>query len=137
MSLKKNIEKKYSPDPFSKVTIKLSEKDFLTSLNEVLVKHLKAKIDMNELSRQLFISKSTLDKKVRKLTNKNVSQYIREFKLEYAIKLMDLGESNVQYLVDETGFNSFSYFSTSFKSYLHVTPRDYIKSIQNEKQSLL
>lgn len=137
IELKKNIEKKYSPDPFSKVTIKLSEKDFLTSLNEILVKHLKAKIDMNELSSQLFISKSTLDKRVRKLTNKNASQYIREFKLEYAIKLIELGERNVQYLVDETGFNSFSYFSTSFKSYLKVTPRDYIKSIQNQKQSLL
>jgi DNA-binding response OmpR family regulator len=137
IELKKNIEKKYTPDPFSKVTIKLSEKDFLTSLNEILVKYLKLKIDMNELSSQLFISKSTLDKRVRKLTNKNVSQYVREFKLEYAIKLINLGEKNIQYLVDETGFNSFSYFSTSFKSYLNVTPRDYIKSIQNEKQSLL
>ena len=137
IELKKNIEKKFTPDPFSKVTIKLSEKDFLTSLNEVLVKHLKTKIDINELSSQLFISKSTLDKRVRKLTTKNVSQYVREFKLEYAIKLIDLGERNVQYLVYETGFNSFSYFSTSFRSYLKVTPRDYIKSIQNENKLLI
>ncbi|MFV5694737.1 response regulator [Flavobacterium sp. LB3P122] len=132
IELKKSIEKKHTPDPFSKVTIKLSEKDFLTSLNEILVKHLKIKIDMNELSSQLFISKSTLDKRVRKLTNKNASQYIREFKLDYAIELIHLGEKNIQYLVDQTGFSSFSYFSTSFKFYLNVTPRDYIKLIQNE-----
>ena len=72
-----------------------------------------------------------MDKKIRKLTNKNITQYIREFKLEYAIKLIDLGERNIQFLVDETGFNSFSYFSTSFKSYVGLTTRDYIKSIQN------
>ncbi|MFV5688589.1 response regulator [Flavobacterium sp. ZT3R25] len=132
IELKKSIEKKHTPDPFSKVTIKLSEKDFLTSLNEILVKHLKIKIDMNELSSQLFISKSTLDKRVRKLTNKNASQYIREFKLDYAVELIHLGEKNIQYLVDQTGFSSFSYFSTSFKLYLNVTPRDYIKLIQNE-----
>lgn len=135
IELTKNIEKKYIPDPFSKVTIKLSKKDFLTSLDEVLIKHLKSKIDMNELSSQLFISKSTLDKKVRKLANKNASQYVREFKLEYAIKLIDLGERNIRFLSDETGFNSFSYFSTSFKSYLDVTPRDYIKAIEEKKQS--
>lgn len=129
--LTNNIEKKYKPDPFSKVTIKLSEKDFLSSVNEFVLNNLKSKIGIEELSSHLYISKSTLDKKIRKLTNKNITQYIREFKLEYAIKLIDLGERNIQFLVDETGFNSFSYFSTSFKSYVGLTTRDYIKSIQN------
>ena len=129
--LTNNIEKKYKPDPFSKVTIKLSEKDFLSSVNEFILNNLKSKIGIEELSSHLYISKSTLDKKIRKLTNKNITQYIREFKLEYAIKLIDLGERNIQFLVDETGFNSFSYFSTSFKSYVGLTTRDYIKSIQN------
>ena len=102
------------------------------SVNEILLKLMKSKIDHHELSERLFISKSTLDKKIRKLTNKNTSQYIREFKLDYAIKLINLGEKNIQFLVDETGFNSFSYFSTSFKSYLGMSARDYIKSVKNE-----
>lgn len=131
--LKNNIEKKFSPDPFSKITIKLSEKDFITSLNEILIKKMKSNIDMNELSKELSISKSTLDKRVRKLTNKNASQYIREFRLDYAVKLIQSGERNIQYIVDETGFSSFSYFSTSFKLYLQMTPRDFIKSIQKEE----
>jgi DNA-binding response OmpR family regulator len=127
--LRNHIEKKYKPDPFSKVTIKLSEKDFLVSVNEFVLSNLKSKIGIEELSSHLFISKSTLDKKIRKLANKSITQYIREFKLEYAIKLIDLGERNIQFLVDETGFNTFSYFSTSFKSYVGLTTRDYIKSL--------
>ena len=133
--LKKNFEKKFSPDPFSKITIKLSKKDFITSVNEILIKNIKSKIDMDDLCSELFISKSTLDKRIRKLTNKNASQYIREFRLDYAVKLIHLGECNIQYLVDETGFSSFSYFSTSFKLYLNLSPRDFIKSVQQEKQS--
>ncbi|MCR4029667.1 MULTISPECIES: DNA-binding response regulator [Flavobacterium] len=133
ISLKTNIEKKFSPDPFSKITIKLSEKDFITSLNEILIKKIKSNIDMNELAGDLSISKSTLDKRVRKLTNKNASQYIREFRLDYAVKLIRSGERNLKYIVDETGFSSFSYFSTSFKLYLDITPRDFIKSIENEE----
>jgi AraC-like DNA-binding protein len=46
------------------------------------------------------------------------------------MKLIHLGERNIQYLVDETGFASFSYFSTSFKAYSKMSPRDYIKSVQ-------
>jgi DNA-binding response OmpR family regulator len=127
--LRDHIEKKHKPDPFSKVTIKLSKKDFLESVNDFILKNIKSKISVEELSVHLIISKSTLDKKIRKLTNKNITQYIREFKIGYAIKLIDLGERNIQFLVDETGFNSFSYFSTSFKSYVGYTTRDYIKSL--------
>ena len=133
LELRKNIEKNFGIDPFSKVTIKLSEKDFLTSLNEALLKDIKVRPNLDELSKNLFISKSTLDKRIRKLTNKNISQYIREFKIEYAMKLIDLGERNIQFLVDQTGFGSFSYFSTSFKSYLNISPRDYIKSVQSSQ----
>lgn len=129
--LRNNIEKKYKPDPFSKVTIQLSEKDFLSAINECILKNLKSKISIEELSHYLFVSKSTLDKRVRKLANKNISQYVREFKLDYAINLINLGERNIQFLVNETGFNSFSYFSISFKSYTGLTTRDYIKSLQN------
>ena len=133
LEFRKNIEKNLGIDPFSKVTIKLSEKDFLTSLNELLLKDIKIKPDLDDLSKKLFISKSTLDKRIRKLTNKNISQYIREFKIQYAMKLINLGERNIQFLVDQTGFSSFSYFSTSFKLYLNMTPRDYIKSIQTSQ----
>ena len=133
LDFKLNIIKRLSPDPFSKVTINLSEKDFITAVNEILVKTLKSKIDHAELAKRLFISKSTLDKKIRKHTNKNISQYIREFKLNYTIKLINLGEKNIQFLVTESGFNSFSYFCTSFKSYVGMSARDYIKTIQNPK----
>ena len=131
LALRNHIEKKFKPDPFSKVTIKLSEKGFLDSVNAFILKNLKSKIGIEELSSHLFISKSTLDKKIRKLANKNTTQYIREFKLEYAIRLIDSGERNIQFLVYLTGFNSFSYFSTSFKSYVGLTTRDYIKSLKN------
>ena len=130
LQFKKNIEKKIKPDPFSKVSIRLSRIDFLSSINDILLKDMKSKIGVDELAKELFISRSSLDKRIRKLSNKNISQYIREFKLQYAIKLIDLGEKNIQFLVDETGFNSFSYFSTSFKSYVGLTTRDYIKSIK-------
>lgn len=129
LTLKKQIEKKFNPDPFSKVTITLSEKDFLQSINAILVKHMKSNIDIIGIANLLHVSKSTLDKKIRKRTKKNISQYIREFKLDYAIKLINLGERNIQFIADETGFNSFSYFSTSFKKYMGLSPSDYIKSL--------
>jgi DNA-binding response OmpR family regulator len=127
LAFKQQIIKTEKPDPFSKVTIKLSETNFLTSLNEVLLKNLKTQINTEQLSKLLFKSKSTLDKQIRKHTKRNTSQYMREFKIEYAIKLINLGEKSVYFLLTETGFNSSSYFTTSFKNYTGMTPRSYIK----------
>lgn len=132
IALKLSIEKKMNPDPFSKVTIKLSEKNFITALNALLSTNLQRQIDLDELCKKLFVSRSTLDKKIRLHASKNISRYIREFKLDYAVKLIDLGERNIQFIADETGFNSFSYFSTSFKSYKKVTPSQYIKTIASD-----
>lgn len=135
IDFKLNIIKKLKPDPFSKITINLSEKDFLESLNEILLKSLRYNLNHADIAKSLSISKSTLDKRMRKRTNKNVSQYIREFKIDYCLKLLDAGEKNIQFLVYETGFNSFSYFSACFKAYTGMTARDYIKNIpfKNDK----
>lgn len=130
VALRNNIENQYKLDPFSKVTTQLSKKDFLESVNEFIVKNIKSKIGVEELATHLFISKSTLDKNIRKRTSKSITCYIREFKIECAVKLIDAGERNIQFLSRETGFSSFSYFSTSFKSYTGLTTRDYIKSLK-------
>jgi len=127
LNFKMKILKKNIPDPFSKVTIKLTQKDFVSSLNEVLSKNIKSQINTEQLSKMLFTSKSTLDKNIRRFSGKNTSQYMREFRLEYAIKLINLGERNINFLCVESGFNSASYFCTSFKAYTGLSPRDFIK----------
>ncbi len=127
LDFKFNIIQQYSPERFSKVTIKLSEKNFLIKVDEILHKHIKKCLTHKELSELLFISKSTLDKRIRTKTSKNTSKYIREFKLNFAVEMISGGERNVQYLAEETGFNSLSYFSTSFKAYMKISPISYIK----------
>jgi DNA-binding response OmpR family regulator len=127
LDFKFNIIQQFRPDPLSKVNIKLSEKNFLIKVDEILLKHIKKHLNHKELAELLFISKSTLDKRIRAKTGKNTSKYIREFKLNFAIKMISGGEQNVQYLAEETGFNSLSYFSTSFKAYMKISPISYIK----------
>ena len=130
LEFKEQILMQSRPDPFSKVTIKLTHKDFISSLNSILSENIKYKADQLALAYNLNMSKSTLDKKIRKLTTKNTSKYIREFKLDYAIKMLDMGERNIQFIADETGFQSISYFSSSFKNYLGKSPSKYIAQIE-------
>jgi AraC-like DNA-binding protein len=105
LTLKKQIETRFSPDPFSKITT-YYPRYFIFSVNSFPKTWVQKRTF--EIA-DLLYSKSTFDKKLENELIKNISQYIREFKLDYAIKLINLGERNI-YLADETGFNSFRIF---------------------------
>jgi DNA-binding response OmpR family regulator len=124
-----NLEKKIAAsvrDHHSKV---IKSKDFFTSLDELLLLHIEQPISHDFLASELFVSKSTLDKKIRKFKNQNISQYIKTFRVEYAIMLMENGESNMELIAAKSGFSSASYFSTSFKSVKGDSPKKFYKNL--------
>lgn len=121
---------KTNQDPLSKVTIKIRKNDFFDKLNAILLKNIQSDISIDRIAIEMFVSKSTLDKKIRLHKKMNISSYIREFKINYAIKMIEAGESRVDFLASECGFNSLSYFSTCFKNYTGIPPKDYIKRLR-------
>lgn len=126
---KENIIKLYQ-DPLAKVSVNFRRNDFFENLNSILIKNLKTTISIEKLASEVYVSKSTLDKKIRSQKKVNVSTYVREFKLNYAIKMMEAGETSVDILASECGFNSLSYFSISFKRFTGVSPKKYIQKLK-------
>jgi len=56
-------------------------------------------------------------RKVRKSTGKNVSQYIREERLNFALDLLIQDVGAVSEIAYRTGFNSPSYFNKCFRDF--------------------
>jgi DNA-binding response OmpR family regulator len=116
---------------FNKLNLKV--RTFENELDEFLIQNISSNFDISTLAEYLNMSNSTLDKTIRKKFKVNVSSYIRQFRLEYAINLMNKGLDNIGQIAFQSGFNSASYFSTSFKNYKSKSPKEYIKEI-NLKQ---
>jgi DNA-binding response OmpR family regulator len=127
LQYKNTLIKRNTQDPFSKVTIKLKNKNFFERLNDIILSNIKSNLTIDKIATELFISKSALDKKIRRDKQMNTTTYVREFRIEYAIRMIEAGETNVQQLADACGFNSLSYFSISFKEYTNISPKSYIK----------
>ncbi|WP_264548975.1 response regulator [Flavobacterium sp. N2820] len=123
---KENVIKQ-AQNPISKIQVKSRKNDFFEKIDEIIIRNIKTDITIEKLSKEIFVSKSTLDKKIRKFKEVNVSTYIREIRLNYAISLIEAGEVNVDTLANESGFNSTSYFSICFKNYTGLSPKKYIK----------
>tara|TARA_Y100000782_G_C10188440_1_gene268449 strand:+ start:10848 stop:11591 length:744 start_codon:yes stop_codon:yes gene_type:complete len=70
------------------------------------------------------LSKSTLQRRVKHITDKTFNQLLREFRLEQARQVLEQGGGNISEVAYLVGFNSVSYFSFSFKNYFGFPPTE-------------
>jgi TolB-like protein/AraC-like DNA-binding protein len=93
-----------------------------------------------DLAHQVRLSRSTLHRKLIKLTDKSPSDLIKEKRLIRARKLLENDVSTASEIAYKVGFSSPSYFTKVFKNYFQLSPGDIrrgnaptIKQILNHK----
>ena len=85
---------------------------------------------VDKLCAILNMSRTSFYNKLKDLTNKTPSDYIRIIKLNYAAKLLLEKEFTISEIADKTGFNDAKYFREVFKKHYNMTPSKYAKEKQ-------
>ena len=80
---------------------------------------------VEQLSRDLCISRMTLYRKIQSSTGQKPTEFIRTIRLRRAAELLRKGQLTVAEISYETGFSSVSYFSRCFRSMYGVPPTQY------------
>ncbi len=105
-----------------------SEERFLTRLMDTVEETWNDEhITVMEFSRRMGLSKSQLYRKTTALTGYSPSSFLKEFRLNKSIKLIEANHGNISEIAFETGFNNPSYFSKSFKERFGILPSEYAK----------
>ena len=105
--------------------ILLSEHDclFLQKTHELIEQHLE---DMDfgskQLAKKMHFSVSQLFRKIKSLTTKSTSNYIRGVRLEFAKKMLENTTLTVSEIAFKSGFTDPSYFIRSFSKEFGITP---------------
>ena len=73
------------------------------------------------------MSRTFLHVKLKALTGKSTTEFIRTYRLKYAAELIKNGYGNLTEISIETGFANQSYFSKAFKDYYGVSPSAFAK----------
>jgi len=81
------------------------------------------------------MSRSNLLRKVKKLTNLSVSQFIRQVRLQRAMEMLKQTSLNVSEISFEVGFSSTSYFIKCFRDFYGYPPGEAGKRDENEIES--
>ena len=102
--------------------------DLLMDFIEKSWRNTELKVD--DFSKPLGISKSQLYRKMIELTGKSPNTFLKEYRLNKALKLLTRQEENISEIAYETGFSSPSYFSKCFRKRYNFLPSDYLQTIE-------
>jgi len=103
-----------------------------TSIIENHITDLVFTVDM--LASELNLSRSSLHRKLKALTNQSATEFIKYVKINKSITLIENGMTNIDEICFKVGFNSHSYYSMCFKKQLGKTPSEYINRIKRESK---
>ena len=79
-------------------------------------------LSVNDLCRAVRRSNTQVNRKLKALTGKTPSQFIRSIRLQKAIELLKTTDLNISEIAYQVGFNDPNYFSRSFSEEFGVSP---------------
>lgn len=89
-------------------------------------------LSVEELSRHVGMSRSSLYSKILELTGQTPVEYIRSVKLEKAAVLLEKSDMNIAQVAYSVGFSTPNYFAKSFKAKYNMLPSEYLSKMRKE-----
>ena len=105
-----------------------ADKKFLQSIIDNIEQHLaESDYDIEQLSTEMNMSKSTLYRKIKTMTGMSALDLIRNVKMKRACMMLLSRQQNISEVAYALGFNSPKYFTKCFKEEFGVTPSEYLQ----------
>lgn len=108
-----------------KTEVESAEDAFMRELISIFTDNIEnSHFAIEDIVIEMGLSKSTIQRRVKSITDKTFNQLLREFRLEQAKQILEQKGGNISEVAYAVGFNSVSYFSYSFKNYFGFPPTE-------------
>jgi len=109
------------------LTNELNDKFVKRMLEVVRVNISNTEFDREEFASAMNVSSSLLYKKIKTLTDQSPTDFIKNIRLNHAVKLLQSGKHTVTEVSELCGFASLGYFSTVFSKHFGKTPSEILE----------
>ncbi len=131
LELRKKLQERFrelDPEQAAQSTDTTSEDAFILRMQEVIHNNLDDEdFGIQELCREIGVSRTQLHRKIKALTGLSTSIYVRSLRLKKARELLDSSDLNISQIAFEVGFRDPKYFSRTFAEAYGVSPNQYRK----------
>jgi AraC-like DNA-binding protein len=91
--------------------------------------HFQQEISLAEVSDMASMTVPSFCRYFKKITKKTFTQFVNEYRLVHAAKLLAEKQTSIANISYESGFNNFSHFNTLFKEFTGKSPSQYRKEL--------
>jgi len=114
-------------DP-QKVTFNEMDKEFLEKAKSIVEQNLdNIDFSIDDFCSEMAMSRSNLHLKMKAITGESTIEFIKKIRFSHACNLLKDGRYSISEISTMVGFNTPSYFTTSFKKYFGILPTEYVR----------
>ncbi len=129
INIRKKLQEKYSKEDYLLITdgkkIQSIDEKFMNNVIDIIGKHLsEEEFSIEEFSGEIGMSRSQLHRKIRALTGKSPSVYMRTIRLLKGKRMIEEKTGNISEIAYSVGFSSPAYFTRCFKEEFGYPPSD-------------
>ena len=122
---------------YSKLASNKNDEVFLSRLNEEIEKHISDEnFSVESLTDILNISRSNLQRKLKSIGDVTPGDYLRNYRLRKACKLLLETDMRINEVAYSVGFNSPSYFAKVFQKTYNMLPKEFIVKYSNDYKEI-
>lgn len=131
---RETLRQKYAASPNSDVSVlatNSTDKQFMEKVVNLIESRITdSQLSVEELSRDMAMSRSNLHKKLKSLSGYVPNELIKLVRLKHAAGLLLTTDHPISEIAYMTGFSSPSYFTKCFQQQFKMTPKEYCKTGQ-------
>ncbi|MBE0538542.1 MAG: response regulator, partial [Ignavibacterium sp.] len=133
IKLRKKLQEIYGPDnltplPIAKLKLKRIDIQFMERILKVIHEHIsEEEFSIESIGNEIGMSRSQMFRKIKALTGKSCSVYLRSVRLAKAKNMLQNHEANISEIAYSVGFGSPSYFAHCFKEEYGYAPSEIVK----------
>lgn len=111
-----------------------ADEHFLEMLHNAIEKNISdTELDVEKLAKMMTMSRPTLYRKINAISNLTPNELIHIARLKKAAELLADGNYKIYEITEQVGYQSQNNFSRSFQKQFGMSPSDYIRLKQSEK----
>ena len=99
----------------------------IREIHDRLTEHLDERITIDDLARQYLINPTTLKVAFKSVYGNSIAAHMKEHRMEEAARMLRETDHSIADIARTVGYDSQSRFTSAFKSYYGVLPREYRK----------
>jgi len=102
------------------------DEEFMSKAYVILERsYLNSEFSASQFASEMFVSRSLLYKKIRAITDLNITDFINSFKLRKAVELIRENRQPIADIAFNVGFNDPKYFSRIFRKFYGMSPSEF------------